>query len=90
MPSVNISWTDNSDNETGFEVERRLSNEGGFSLLATVGPDITSYTDTNPPSIGISATYRVRAVGDFGNSEYSLEYTFTPAAPLPPSGLVAV
>ena len=59
---VNITWTDNSDNESGFEIERSTTGSGGtYSLLATVGSGITSYND-----VTVSPTteycYRVRAV----------------------------
>jgi arylsulfatase A-like enzyme len=66
---INLSWTDNSNNETGFKVERS-KNGKGFSQLATVGANVTTYSDT-----GLNRTttyyYRVRAVNAGGNSAYS-------------------
>ena len=66
---INLSWVDNSDNETGFLIER--SSDGtNFTQIATVGANITSYSDT-----GLSASttyyYRVRASGGSGTSNYS-------------------
>jgi hypothetical protein len=67
---VNLTWLDNSTNETGFKIER--STDGGvtWSLLATVGANVTSYSDTNVTKGG-SYTYRVYAYDGVGSSGYS-------------------
>ena len=42
--SINLSWTDNADNEDGFRIER--SDDGvNFSQVGSVAPDSQSYTD---------------------------------------------
>ena len=66
---INLSWTDNSGGETGFEIERSL--DGSFwDFFDTVGANVTSYFST-----GLSALttyhYQVRATGAAGNSAYS-------------------
>ena len=66
---INLSWTDNSNNETGFKVYR--TNHGkAFKEIATVGANVTTYADT-----GLKASttyrYRVRAYNGSGNSDYS-------------------
>ena len=43
---INLSWTDTSNNETGFRIERRIV-AGSWSPLATVGANTTSYPDTS-------------------------------------------
>ena len=60
-----ISWADNSDDETGFSIERK-KDSGSYTEIATVGADITEYTDTITEAGNYS--YRVRA---FKGSEYS-------------------
>ena len=69
---VTLGWTDHSDDETGFEVERSVSPGTGFSWIHTTVANTTSYTDT-----GLSANttyyYRVRAISGAGNSSYSPE-----------------
>lgn len=66
--TINLSWTDNSSDETGFKVER--STDGStWSQIATVGAGVTSYTDSN--LYGGTYYYRVRAYNDNGNSAYS-------------------
>ncbi|MGZ3769869.1 MAG: fibronectin type III domain-containing protein [Bdellovibrio sp.] len=67
---INLSWTDNSSNETGFKVERATAAAGPFSLLSTLGANVVSYSDTT----GSAATtyyYRVYAYNSGGNSGYS-------------------
>lgn len=42
--SVDLSWTDNSGNETGFVIQRKVD-EGAWSDLDTVAANTTIYTD---------------------------------------------
>ena len=42
---VDLTWVDNSSNETGFIVQRALTGTGPWSDLATVGANVTAYTD---------------------------------------------
>lgn len=74
--TIVFSWTDNSSNETGFEVQREADG-GGFSTLDTVAAGTQSYSDTTI-SVGVAYTYRVRAVGTAGNSSYSTASPVTP------------
>jgi hypothetical protein len=88
---VNLTWQDNSPNETGFEIERRTGS-GAFSRIATTAANATSFSDqTVAPNT--TYTYRVRAVfANGGESAYSNEATVTtPAAAVlaAPSNLTA-
>ncbi len=69
--SIELKWQDRSSNETGFEVYRSTTENGTYSLLTTVGPNVTSYTNSGL-STGATYFYRVRAVAS-GNvySAYS-------------------
>jgi streptogramin lyase len=68
---VRLSWTDNSDDETGFEIERKTGNNA-YVVIGTVGANVTSFIDTTAtPASPLS--YRVRAVGATGRSVYSNE-----------------
>jgi len=42
---INLSWTDNSNNEDGFKIYRSTDGSN-FSQIATVGPNTTSYSNT--------------------------------------------
>jgi hypothetical protein len=65
---VLLQWNDNSSNELGFLVERKI-NTGGFLQIATTSIDAVSYTDASRTTG--TYTYRVRAYGSGGTSSYS-------------------
>jgi hypothetical protein len=58
--AVALTWQDNSDNETGFIVERRI-NYGTWARIADLPAGTTAYTDENLPADPAQLTYRVRA-----------------------------
>lgn len=64
--SAQVSWSDNSDNEQGFKVERS-SNGVNFSQVATVGTGTTSYLDTSL-SNNTRYWYRVAAYNESGST----------------------
>lgn len=84
---INLAWTDNSTGETGFKVERKLYT-GVWNLIATIGPNITSYENT-----GLTAStqyfYRVYAYTTGGNSDYSNEIDTNTQRPSDPNSLTA-
>jgi hypothetical protein len=59
---VVMHWTDNSYNEDGFIVERKLLGSAKWALLANVDSDVRQYTD-NTIVTGKTYEYRVHAVG---------------------------
>lgn len=86
---IDLTWSDNSDNETEFHIQRKTSSATDWQTIDTVGSDSTTYSDT-----GLSAeteyTYRVRARNEGGNSEWSEEAyarTISLSAPNAPSVL---
>jgi len=71
---INLDWTDNANNETGFKIER------DSMPIATVGANVTSYSDTGlDPST--TYTYRVRAYNGAGDSDYSIAASATTEPP---------
>ena len=90
---INLSWTDNSGNETSFFIER--STDGvNFTQITAVGTNVTTYGDSG---LAASTTYvyRVRAANSAGDSAYSNTASATTAAagsngvPATPSALTA-
>jgi large repetitive protein len=69
-----LTWADNSDNETGFKIERSADGTT-FTEIATVGANVTTYQDS---SVNKAYYYRVRAYNSAGNSGYSNTYRVTP------------
>jgi uncharacterized protein (TIGR02145 family) len=78
---INLSWTDNSTNETGFKIERRTG-IGNYTVVGTVNADVLTFSDTGLTS-STSYTYRVYSYNTAGKSPtYSNEVT-TAALALP-------
>ena len=65
---VNLSWKDNSNNETGFQIERS-SNGTAFDVLATAPANTTKYKDRK--GAREAHYYRVAARNNLGLSQYS-------------------
>jgi PKD repeat protein len=94
---INMTWTDNSNNEDGFKVERCPgtasfcnANPSRYAEIAQTGPNISSYGNTGLAA-GTTYSYRVRAFNASGDSSYSnTSSATTPAGPTPaPGGLAA-
>ena len=88
---INLTWSDNAANETGFVVERC---EGAgcstFAAVGTVGANTTSYNNTGLAA-STSYSYRVAATNGAGTSAYSNTASATTPGTIPaaPSSLVA-
>ena len=64
-----LQWTDNSSNESGFNVER--STDGvTWSVIATTAADVTEYVDQTVET-DVLYSYRVNAFNEFGVSGYT-------------------
>jgi hypothetical protein len=72
---INLNWTDNSNNETQFRIERKTG-AGSFSFLVNKGANVTTHNDTGLQP-GTTYTYRVRAENGNGNSAWSNEASAT-------------
>jgi len=87
-----LGWTDNSGNEDGFTVQRRMRNPDGswpaWTTLAWLGPNTTTYTDTTISLQGYYQ-YRVRAYNAAGPSAWSdtAALWLLTSPPQPPIGL---
>jgi hypothetical protein len=83
---VNLTWTDNSAGETGYEVQRKTGS-GSFATLANLAANSTSHSDPTA-SEATAYTYRVRASNSGASSGFSSEISVT-TPPAAPSGLTA-
>ncbi|MFZ2808072.1 MAG: BACON domain-containing carbohydrate-binding protein [Desulfosalsimonadaceae bacterium] len=70
--AIDLTWSDNSDNEDGFKIERKIGAGGIYSEIATTSSNIESYHDS-----GLAAHteyfYRIRAFKGAARSLYSPE-----------------
>ena len=73
---INLSWTDNSSDESGFSIERSPDPEspGSFAVIGSVAANVHTYSDTTVAS-GTTYHYRVRATNSRGDSTYSNDLT---------------
>ena len=81
---IELAWRDNSSNETGFKVQRRLEGSGEWAEAGTTAANATTYSDMGL----LPATayrYRVQAFNDTAVSAFSNEAMATTQAALPPT-----
>jgi hypothetical protein len=67
---ISLEWTDNSSNESGFRIERKIDESGTWSSIETVAANAVSYTDATVQP-GNHYFYRVIAINDALNSSAS-------------------
>jgi len=78
---INVHWTDNSSNETGFEIFRGASSGGSFIKIGTSAANTNTFADT---TVFASTTYyyKIRSIGQYGESIYvGPANATTPASP---------
>jgi hypothetical protein len=76
---VNLTWTDNSNNETGFRIQRSILTGGKWGAWGheiTVPADTTSYA-VNGLTANTAYAFRVRANGSSGNNSAHTRATAT-------------
>ncbi|HEY2291790.1 MAG TPA: fibronectin type III domain-containing protein [Thermoanaerobaculia bacterium] len=79
--TIQLTWTDNSNNETSFRIEELIG--GAYQEVYAVGANVTTalITGLNP---GASYSFRVRAASTSGYSAYSNVATGTSTPGTPP------
>jgi len=79
---LQLSWTDNSDNEDGFVLQRRTP-DGAYADFGFARANTTTYTEVGLP-VGATFFYRVASYNAFGRSFYSRAVSATVSAPSAP------
>jgi hypothetical protein len=90
--TINITWKDNSTNETAFALQRSTSATAGFTSIASLAANTVSYANTGLAA-GTTYYYRILASNGAGASAWSSVASATTQAaatvPATPSALVA-
>ncbi len=84
---IDLVWTDNSSDETGFELQRLTDGSASWDVI-NLGANVTSFSNTGLAA-STAYTYRVRAKNAGGFSTFSDTATATtnaPPADTPPVG----
>ena len=68
--TITLTWTDDSQFEHGYVVERKLSSAADFEIIGTLSSNTTSMEDPGL-SEGTAYTYRVKAINEYGSSAFS-------------------
>ena len=71
LGSIHLSWTDNSNNEVGFIIERKINAQGTWQEAGRVGAGVIEYVDNFNFSEDVPVFYRVCAYNNQGKSAYS-------------------
>jgi hypothetical protein len=80
-----VSWINNTNNESGFDLMRRKGSNGTWATIATPPRGGTAYIDRDLTP-GQRYDYRVRAVNSAGKSAWSNVLSGVPtSAPAPPT-----
>lgn len=66
---IQLEWSDNSSDELGFEIERKVDNDDEYEPFETTAPDAESFTDENVTETN-TYYYRIRAFNGVGDSDY--------------------
>ncbi len=74
---ISLSWTDNSNNEQSFQVQRS-SNGGSFAMIASLPANSTSYIDNKSNlTVGTAYSYQVIAMNAIGSAPVNNPSTAT-------------
>ena len=93
VPSINLTWTDNSANEASFEVQRATNTTFTAGVVTT--PVAANTTSLQATGLAVNTTYyfRVRAIG-VGNAASAYTATASAVSPgqlgAPVTGITAV
>ena len=77
---INLSWTDNSNDETGFTIERS-ADEATWTQVAAAGANVQTYANTGLPA-ETKYYYRVKAFNGVAQSGYTNTASATTQAAL--------
>jgi hypothetical protein len=87
--SIAMAWTDNANNETGYNILRKMTTGANFAQIASLPANSTSFSDTGLTP-GTSYDYHIQAYNVAGYSDFSGFTAITSTASAPPNGTTPV
>lgn len=89
--SIRLTWVDNSNNETGFKIQRRVAGQTTWNAVTTAASNTTTYTDN---TVAANTTYEYRVLstnstGDGNASNTASASTQSSGIPTAPTTLTA-
>jgi hypothetical protein len=80
---VQLSWTDNSTNEAGFRIERKIGAGGTYGTVGSVGANVAGFTDSlvSPSTDYYYRVYAFNAALEDSAAPTNEVNVVTPAAP---------
>lgn len=92
--NLKINWTDNSNNEDGFIIEKRLQESDLFEIVSTLPANAINFTDSNV-TVNQTYCYRIAAFNQAGQSTsdesclevYEVASSETPVEPTTPEDI---
>ncbi len=84
---INLTWNDNSNNETGFEIYRSSKPYYDFLPIARTSSNITAFADTTLKQ-NSTYYYRIKAINQYGESDFDragqgVDYSYYQLADIP-------
>lgn len=76
---IDLSWTDNGSTENGFEIWRSTDSLSGFVMVGTAPANTTNFADSNALNASTRYYYKLRAIGQYGESNLVSNINFTEA-----------
>ncbi|MEI7984242.1 MAG: fibronectin type III domain-containing protein [Armatimonadota bacterium] len=87
---IKLTWSDNSDNEDSFKIERRLDGSSNWDEVKTTSPNATTWTDSGLTK-KTKYYYHIKSVNEIGSLGWTSEVnaTTTDTPPRKPLSLQA-
>ncbi len=87
---ITLNWTDNSNEEQGYHIQRALRDSDDWRHLNAIPADATSYEDDSATCESVEYDYRVQAFDAYTTSDWSNTAAGSSLCPVEaPSGLFA-
>ena len=78
-PNFILNWQDNSNNENGFRIERKLTTQSTYTSIATTAANIITYPTAHATGYDKNYNFRTTAYNDVGSASSNIATVNTKA-----------